>query len=204
MTKLERFMNEAKDRFNNDDDARFLKSWVKNPLKTGAVMPSSQYLARKMASFVDLSIKGPVIELGPGTGPITEALLDAGVTEERLVLVEYDINFVENLKQRFPKATVIQGDAYNLPLTLKDLLVEKAAAIVSGLPLVTKPENERIALLNDAFAIMQVNAPFIQFTYSPISPIPSNKSAYIIKGSDPVWRNMPPARVFVYKKKLIS
>lgn len=203
MTKFERLLNEAKDRFNNDDDARFLKSWMKNPLKTGAVLPSSPFLARKIASFVDLSLEGAVVELGPGTGPITEALIEAGITEERLVLVEYDANFVENLKHRFPKATVIQGDAYNLPLTLNGILTKKAAAFVSGLPLVTKPESERVALLQAAFTFMQHNAPFIQFTYSPMSPIPANKNEYSSKGSDPVWRNMPPARVFVYKQKAL-
>ncbi len=52
-----------------EDEARFLRSWLERPLVTGAVTPSSRMLARTMASYVDPRVPGPVIELGPGTGP---------------------------------------------------------------------------------------------------------------------------------------
>jgi phosphatidylethanolamine/phosphatidyl-N-methylethanolamine N-methyltransferase len=180
------------------DDAHFLKRWVKNPLKTGALMPSSPFLARKMASYIDLTLEGPVIELGPGTGPITEAIIEAGIKEERLILIEFDKTFVQLLQQKFPKAKVIEGDAYAIAKTLAGHLTEKAAAVISGLPLVTKQDHERIALVNEAFTLMQETAPFIQFTYAPLSPLP--EKLYKSEGSDPVWRNMPPARVFTYRK----
>jgi phosphatidylethanolamine/phosphatidyl-N-methylethanolamine N-methyltransferase len=180
------------------DDAHFLKRWMKNPLKTGAVMPSSVFLARKMASYIDLSIEGPVIELGPGTGPITEALIEAGVDEARLVLIEFDPGFVKLLRARFPLASVIEGDAYAIAETLNGHLQAKAAAVVSGLPLVTKQDHERISLVNEAFTLMQPDAPFIQFTYAPLSPLP--EKMFKTQGSDPVWRNVPPARVFTYRK----
>ena len=75
-------------------------------------------LARTMASYVDPRIPGPVIELGPGTGPVTEALIRRGVAQDRLVLVEFNPEFCQLLKRRFPKATIIQGDAYDLRETL--------------------------------------------------------------------------------------
>lgn len=67
-----------------------------------------------MASFVDLAVPGPVIEIGPGTGPVTEALIERGIDESRLILVEYSPEFCQLLRKRFPHATVIEGDAYAL------------------------------------------------------------------------------------------
>jgi len=116
-----------------DDEVRFLRSWIEKPLAMGAVMPSGKLLARTMASYVDLNSDAPVIELGPGTGPITTALVERGVDPRRLVLVEYSPNFCALLRERFPKATVVQGDAYSLRETLGEILREPASAVVSGL-----------------------------------------------------------------------
>ena len=104
------------DRF--EDEARFLRSWLERPLLTGAVTPSGRMLARTMASYVDPRVPGPVIELGPGTGPVTDALVRRGIAQDRLVLVEYNPEFCKLLKRRFPKATIIQGDAYDIGETL--------------------------------------------------------------------------------------
>ena len=76
-----------------DDEVRFLRSWIEKPLHMGAVMPSSKLLARTMAQYVDVDSQGPVIELGPGTGAITNALIEHGVDQKRLVLVEYNPGF---------------------------------------------------------------------------------------------------------------
>jgi phospholipid N-methyltransferase len=118
-----------------DDEVRFIRSWLDKPLATGAVTPSGRFLARAMARQVDIDIPGPVVELGPGTGPITEALVDHGVDPSRLVLVEFNPVFCRLLRSRYPQATVVQGDAYNLKRLLADILPSPAAAVVSGLPL---------------------------------------------------------------------
>ena len=110
------------------DEARFFKAWFENPAVTGAVSPSGRFLARAMAKFVDPDSHGPIVELGPGTGPVTQALLQRGVTPERLILVEYDTKFCRLLERRFPRCNVVQGDAYNLKRTLKGELDGKAAA----------------------------------------------------------------------------
>lgn len=191
--------DEAKARFG--DDARFLKSWIDSPGRTGAVAPSSPFLARRMASYVDPQAEGPVVEIGPGTGPVTEALIERGVDEGRLILVEYSPEFCELLRRRFPRATVIEGDAYALSTTLAGHLVEKASAVVSSLPLFNKPPPERTALVQDAFAnVMKAGAPFIQFTYAVISPVPRKGSGLKAQVSDWVLRNIPPARVWVYRR----
>lgn len=165
----------------------------------GAVMPSSKVLARTMARYVDPQSEGPVIELGPGTGAITDALIAHGVAEKRLVLVEFDPSFCALLRERYPQASVIQGDAYALDQTLADMK-EPAAAMVSGLPLVTKPMMIRMKLLREAFLKMEAGAPFVQFTYSVAPPIPKSLPGVHTQASERVWMNLPPARVWVYRK----
>lgn len=187
-----------KDRF--EDEARFLRSWLERPLTIGAVTPSGKVLARTMASYVDPRIPGPIVELGPGTGPVTDALIRRGVEQERLILVEFNPEFCQLLKRRFPKATIIQGDAYDLRETLSGILKEPTAAIVSSLPLFTKPMDQRLELLETALALAHPNAPFIQFTYAVVPPIPTRSEAYRAKASNRIWRNLPPARVWVYNK----
>src|SRR4051794_32775614 len=160
---------QPKERF--EDEARFLRSWLERPLVTGAVTPSSKMLARTMAAYVDPRVPGPVVELGPGTGPVTDALVRRGIAQDRLVLVEYNPEFCQLLKRRFPKATIVQGDAYDLRESLAGVLQEQAAATVSSLPLFTKPMDQRIDLLEAAQDLMHPGAPFVQFTYAVVPPI---------------------------------
>lgn len=182
-----------------DDEMQFIRSWIEKPLSTGAVMPSGRALARTMASYVDLNSDGPVIELGPGTGPVTEALVDHGVDPARLVLVEFNPTFCRLLRTRYPTATVIQGDAYRLRRLLGTYVKEPAAAVVSGLPLVTKPLRTRLRLIADAMGLLAPGAPFIQFTYAMLPPIPKALSGISAEASELIWMNLPPARVWVYR-----
>src|SRR5690348_6870980 len=137
-----------------DDEVRFIRSWIERPLSIGAVTPSSKMLARAMARYVDPHSDGPVVELGPGTGPVTAALVESGVDPSRLVLVEFNPAFCRILRARYPDATLVQGDAYSMRRLLETLLMEPAAAVVSGLPLVTKPMRQRLRLIRDAFDLM--------------------------------------------------
>ena len=184
------------------DEARFIKSWFDNPLLTGAVTPSGPALAQMMARAIDPAATGPIIELGPGTGAITQALLDRGIEAERLILVEFDENFCALLAQRFPGVRVIRGDAYDLATTFMGRLAAPAAAVVSSLPLLTKPERLRLALLADAFDLMAPDGMFVQFTYSLNSPIPRKAPsiAFEAEVSPRIWLNLPPARVWIYRR----
>ena len=184
----------------NLDEVHFIRSWLEKPLSTGAVAPSSKLLARTMAAYVDPETTGPVIELGPGTGPVTEALVAQGVDPARLVLVEFNPTFCHLLRTRYPTATVVQGDAYSLQRLVGGLLRAPAAALVSGLPLFTKPLKTRLRLMHEAFALMAPQAPFIQFTYAVISPIPKALRGVSAEASERIWMNLPPARVWVYRK----
>jgi phosphatidylethanolamine/phosphatidyl-N-methylethanolamine N-methyltransferase len=183
-----------------DDEVRFFRTWIEKPWSIGAVSPSGKALARTMAGFVDPSVPGPIIELGPGTGPVTEALVAQGIDPARLVLVEFDPTFCRLLRERYPTARVVQGDAYNLRRLLQDIMQQPAAAVVSGLPLITKPLKTRLRLLTEAFSLMLPNAPFVQFTYAAISPIPKSLDRVRAEASERIWANIPPARVWVYRK----
>jgi phosphatidylethanolamine/phosphatidyl-N-methylethanolamine N-methyltransferase len=191
---------EQKNGIRLDDEVRFIRSWLERPLSTGAVTPSGRVLARTMARYVNPNTVGPVVELGPGTGPVTEALIAEGVAPERLVLVEFNPTFCQLLRKRFPAATVIQGDAYGMRRLLGGLLQQPAAAIVSGLPLVTKPIRMRLRLLRDALELLGPGAPFVQFTYAVMPPIPKRLAGVRAEASERIWKNMPPARVWVYRK----
>ena len=183
-----------------DDEVQFIRSWLEKPLSTGAVMPSGKLLARTMARQVDLETDGPIIELGPGTGPVTEALVEHGVDPARLVLVEFNPVFCRMLRSRYPSATVVQGDAYRLKHLLGSLMRQPAAAVVSGLPLFTKPLRTRLRLITDAFGLLLPSAPFIQFTYAVVSPIPKTLPGVHARATDRIWLNLPPAQVWVYRK----
>jgi phosphatidylethanolamine/phosphatidyl-N-methylethanolamine N-methyltransferase len=183
-----------------DDEVRFLRSWIEKPLHMGAVMPSGRVLARTMAQYVDVDSDRPVIELGPGTGAITSALIAHGVDQKRLVLVEYNPGFCALLRDRYPQATVVQGDAYALRDSLWNVLSAPASAVVSGLPLVTKPMLTRLKLIRDAFVAMAPGSPFVQFTYSVTPPIPKSLPGVSTEASERIWMNLPPARVWVYRK----
>ena len=169
-TRIRHF--EQKNGIRLDDEVRFIRSWIEKPLTTGAVTPSGRALARTMATYIDPNRPGPVIELGPGTGPVTEALLAQGIDASRLMLVEFDPTFCRLLRARYPAATVVQGDAYALKRLMSGVLKRPAAGVVSGLPLFATPFRMRLRLLFAAFAVMAPGAPFVQFTYNAVAPIP--------------------------------
>ncbi|HYI27149.1 MAG TPA: rRNA adenine N-6-methyltransferase family protein [Bradyrhizobium sp.] len=183
-----------------DDEVRFLRSWIEKPLRMGAVMPSGKILARTMAQYVDVHSTAPVVELGPGTGAITNALIEHGIDQKRLVLVEFNPGFCALLRDRYPQAKVVQGDAYALRDSLGDVLSAPASAVVSGLPLVTQPMLKRLKLIRDAFLALAPGAPFVQFTYSVAPPIPKSLPGVSTEASERIWMNLPPARVWVYRK----
>ena len=183
------------------DEARFIRTWLKNPKLTGAVSPSGRFLAKAMARSVDPRKPGVVVELGPGTGPVTNALIERGIPQERLVLVEFDARFCALLRQRFPRARIVQGDAYRLAETLAGVVNEPIQAVVSSLPLLNQSAPMRLDLVEEALTMMQAGGVFVQFTYGMVSPIPSHNGSFRFSASAarPVWLNMPPARVWTYR-----
>lgn len=181
------------------DELRFLRSVIAHPRSVGAIAPSSPALARAIAAQVDPILAGKILELGPGTGVITQAVIAMGVLPERLVMIEYDAYFANLLAARFARAHVMQGDAYDLERTLGAKFVEPFAAVVSGLPLLNQPPERRKALIEAALDRLRPGAPFIQFSYGFKPPVLGTPTSPVQLGAF-VWRNLPPARVWVYRR----
>ncbi|MGO7215316.1 class I SAM-dependent methyltransferase [Rhizobium ruizarguesonis] len=179
------------------DFLHFFRSWISNPLRVAAIAPSGDSLARIMTSEI-AALDGPIIELGPGTGVFTRALLARGVSEADLTLIEYGPEFINSLQARFPTARVLQMDAAHLAHA--DIFEgEPVGAVVSGLPLLSMPPRKIASIMAGAFAYMRPGGAVYQFTYGPRCPVPRpildrlDLKAVRIGGT---VRNLPPASVY--------
>jgi phosphatidylethanolamine/phosphatidyl-N-methylethanolamine N-methyltransferase len=182
------------------DRLAFLRSLAGNPRLTGAVAPSSPALSRLMASFVDPGDDKPILELGPGTGVVTAALIERGISAEKIVAIEFNPDFCGLLRQRFDGIAVVEGDAYDLDATLPADRSGPFSAVVSSLPLLTRPPEIRLALVEQALDRMAPGAPLIQFSYSLFPPVKPVAGRFTVKRSKWVVMNLPPARVWVYRR----
>lgn len=183
-----------------DEEIRFFKTLIDQPKAVGAVLPTSAATARKMASLIDAESTDPILELGPGTGVITRAILDRGIRPENLYSVEYSQNFIPDLCRQFPGVNFLHGDAFNLDDALSDLKDHRFNAIISGFPLLNFKPEQRIALLEDLLDRLKPGRPVVQFSYGPRSPIPPNFSTYSVEPLHWMVRNVPPARLWVYRR----
>lgn len=178
---------------------RFLRALMARPKNVGAIAPSSRALARAMARLLDPARPGPVLELGPGTGVISEAILERGIAPERLILVEYDSDMAAFLRGCFRDVQVIQGDAFDLTTALGARAHEKFSGVISGLPLLNFPPARRRHCMEGIARVLQPGAPLIQFSYGvqpPVKPLPGQT----VERAALIWANLPPARVWVYRK----
>lgn len=186
------------------DDIRFGFQWAAKPRSVGAIAPSGRQLARAMAMQVDPELPGAVVELGPGTGVITRALIERGIAEERLILIEFNREFAVLLRKRFPKARVLEGDAFALARMLRAMGEAPLAAVVSGLPLFNQPMYRRLRLLAQAMAVCDPRGAFVQFSYHLLPPVPADAGEFTLHGTPRVWWNLFPARVWVYRNRARS
>lgn len=178
----------------------FLARWLKAPHKIGALVPASRYLARAMAEQI-ASVDGLVVELGGGTGSITQAILDAGLASDRLIVVERDPAFYALLKKRFPDLKVLRGDATRLRVLLARMGINHVAAVVSSLPLLSMPTPLRQRIVEESFAVLDEHGTFIQYTYGAFSPLRRRKSGLKGEIAERVWRNFPPAAVWRFRRR---
>lgn len=183
----------------------FGRSWVTHPLRVGAISPSSRRLARLITSEIT-PYSAPVLELGPGTGVFTRALLGRGVRENQLILVECDPRMAWLLKHDYPKAWVIQLDAARLG-SLRILGREPVGAVVSGLPLLSMSMRQRMTILQFAFRHMRPGSSYYQFTYGLRCPVPRavlERMGLKATRMGSTWLNAPPAAVYRIRKRRIS
>ena len=176
----------------------FLKRWVSNPRQVGAILPSAMHLARIMthASVEARCGRGPVLELGPGTGSITRALLASGIAEDELVLVERDRELCRWLEHRFPRAVLIEGEAARIGALLCKRAVGTPSVVVSSLPLRNLVEDERDAIIRESLDVLPREGAVVQFTYARRPAISCECLEVECKRIGVALLNVPPASVW--------
>jgi phosphatidylethanolamine/phosphatidyl-N-methylethanolamine N-methyltransferase len=183
-----------------DEELRFFKGWVDKPKAVGAIMPTSAVTARRMASVVNPDSGLPVLELGPGTGVITKAILERGVRPQDLYTIEYSEDFVRHLRKHYPGVNVIHGDAFDLDATLDERSGLTFDAVVSAVPLLNFPVAQRARYIGDLLDRLPPGRPIVQITYGPRSPVPPGLGDYQVKRFDFVIRNIPPNTLWLYTR----
>lgn len=183
-----------------DDELKFFKGWIDKPRAVGSIIPTSSVTARRMASVIDIKSGLPVLEVGPGTGVITKAILRRGVKPSDLYAVEYSHDFVTHLRRQFPDVNVIEGDGFNLDRTLGDKRDQTFDCVVSGVPLLNFPVARRVAYLESLLKRIPHGRPVVQLTYGPKSPIPPGLGDYTVEHFDFILRNIPPTQLWLYRR----
>lgn len=184
------------------DSSLFLREWLADPQRTGSVTPSSPKLAAAMARWLPSDPESFVLELGPGTGAVTQALLERGLREDRLVAIENNPKLARLLRQRFPRAHIITGDAWQLDVLLREHVepIESVGAVISSLPLLNFPPAEAETLAEKIRAILEHGGKWVQYSYHLGNGHHKSAMHFRRLASKIVWLNLPPARVNVYQK----
>jgi len=185
-----------------NDTTFFLREWFANPQRTGAVAPSSPKLAAAMARWLPSDPNSYVLELGPGTGAVTAALIKRGLREDRLVAIERNPKMARLLRSRFSSAHIITGDAWKMDELLRDHAepIENVGAVISSLPLLNFSPAEAESLVEKIRSILVDGGKWVQYSYH--LGIRRHQAAVRFRrlASKIVWLNIPPARVNVYQK----
>lgn len=187
-----------------DDELKFFRGWIDRPKTVGSIIPTSSVTSRRMASVIDLKSGLPVLEVGPGTGVITKAILARGVKSQNLYAVEYSHDFVVHLTRLYPGVNVIEGDGFNLDDTLGEHAGLTFDCVVSGVPLLNFSVEQRVAYLENLLKRIPRGRPVVQLTYGPKSPIPPGHGDYTVEHFDFILRNIPPTRLWIYRRPLTN
>ena len=184
------------------DTTLFLQEWLFHPKRTGSLVPSSKRLAEAMTRWLPANPESYVLELGPGTGIVTGALLHRGLREDKLVAIENNPKLAHLLRERFPQAQIITGDAWRLDELLRDRPqpIESVGAVISSLPLLNFPKDQVEALGQKIRAMLEPQGNWVQYSYRIDKLRPHGAASFRLHASKIVWFNLPPARVSVFRK----
>lgn len=180
------------------NELQFLREFLARPFRVASPIPSGRVLARKIAQQIAPQPGGLVVELGPGTGAVTRAILASGIADSDLIAIESERRFVALLRAQIPAVRTIEGDAFRF-LELLGAESRSLRSIVSGLPVLGQPLERRKKLLGDAMAALRPGNPFIQFSYSASPPLPASNDIQVGRAAT-VWRNLPPMQIWVYRR----
>lgn len=184
-----------------DEELKFFRGWIEKPRAVGSIIPTSMVAARRMASVINPESGLPVLELGPGTGVVTRAILERGVQPYDLWSVEYSADFIDHLRDTIPGVNFVEGDAFNLASCLPDPSM-RFDSVVSGVPLLNFPVAQRVRYVEQLLDLIPTGRPIIQLTYGPMSPVPANRGNYTVERYEFVVRNIPPTQLWVYRRPL--
>jgi phosphatidylethanolamine/phosphatidyl-N-methylethanolamine N-methyltransferase len=184
------------------DTTLFLQEWFANPQRTGSLAPSSPQLAAAMAHWLPADPESFVLELGPGTGAVTEALIKRGLREDRLVAIERNPKMARLLREKFPRAQIIIGDAWHLDHLLRSRRepIESVGAVISSLPLLNFPHAEAEDLTQKIRSVLEPEGNWVQYSYHLGKKQVRGAASFKLRASKIVWLNFPPARVSVFQK----
>jgi phosphatidylethanolamine/phosphatidyl-N-methylethanolamine N-methyltransferase len=183
----------------------FFRQWLKNPRRVASVAPSGRQLARMMVHAMPRGACS-VVELGAGTGAITEALIDDGIGPDHLLVVEMNAVLHRMLQRRFPDACVACADARDLGELVEcnaGFAAGGVDAVLSSLGLLAMPRPMQRDIVAAAFRVLRPGGVFVQYTYGVAGPLAEEVRWRLGLRCDQVglaWRNLPPARVFVYSR----
>lgn len=183
----------------------FFRQWLKNPRAMAAFAPSSRQLAHHMVAQLPRDTQR-VIELGAGTGVFTRALLEHGIAERELLVVELNAELHDLLCQQFPQSQIVNGDACDLHEIVNTRGFSQPTgidAVISGLGFLAMPRVLQRKILGAVFGVLGQDRPLIQFTYGPLSPVPRdllNELGLSMRRASIAWKNVPPATVYVYTR----
>jgi phospholipid N-methyltransferase len=175
----------------------FLREWLRDPRKVAAVAPSGRSVAALITQEISAAT-GPVIELGPGTGAFTQALIDRGVRQQDLTLIEVGASFARLLRARFPQARVLCMDA----ATIDDHALfagARVGAVISGLGFRNMSRQQIADILAGAFRYLRPDGAFFLFTYGPRCPVAGvtlDDLGLEATAIGKTFRNIPPAAVY--------
>lgn len=182
----------------------FVRGWLRDPKGVGLPFPSSPWTARRLArAALEAAIPGggPVLELGAGTGAVTQGLVEEGCPVNHIVAVEHDPGLCQSLERRFPGLQVLQGDALALGATLRSRGPLSVRVVISGLPMRAIAPRSAARCYADAFRLMPRSGAIIQYTYGlrpPVDPqasVPRLEATFV--GRE--WRNFPPMGIWRYR-----
>lgn len=191
-------------------DARraFLAAALRRPATMGAVAPSSPRLTRVLASVVPRAGRPVVVELGPGTGAVSAAIGERIPAAGQHLAVELDPGMVAYLQRTHPNLEIVHGDARRLGELLAERGVDHVDAVICGLPWALFDEATQSGILTGISDAIGQTGAFTTFAYLQGMALPAARKFRAtlrrtfdeVVVSATVWRNMPPAFVYVCRR----
>ncbi|CAK7041572.1 MAG: hypothetical protein DELT_02848 [Desulfovibrio sp.] len=178
----------------------FLREFISAPSYVGSVCPSSKALTAALISSAPINGDGLIIDLGAGSGVVSEELVKAGVAPERIMAVEISSGFSNVFNKRCPDVPLIIGDARALEsmITRHNPSVG-VSAIISSLPLRVIPSGIVVEIMNEMQSVLsKKGGVLIQYTYAWWMRYPLRRYGFTPCSARVVLGNLPPAKVESY------